>query len=140
MSYALIVAEVRRGTFEDRNLDAIGLSHLLKKDVSLLVPDSAFAMNEKLVSRIIKASSQETTFLNPLNMAAILEKVMGTCGKPDVIIFTHSSAGTELASYAAGRLMSAALTLREAYSIKAIIRTRFSVSSGKLEMDRLLSQ
>ncbi len=29
MSYALVVAEVRRGLFEERNLDTLGLSRLL---------------------------------------------------------------------------------------------------------------
>ena len=46
---------------------------------------------------------EEAVFLNPLNMVTILEEVMETRGKPDVIVCTHSSSGTELASYAAGR-------------------------------------
>jgi len=103
MSYALVVAEIRRGIFEERNLDAVGIAALLGKDVVLLIPDGAYSMNEKLANAIVRVQSEETTFLNPLNMIAILEKVFDSRGKPDVVIFTHSSSGTDLASYTAGR-------------------------------------
>jgi electron transfer flavoprotein alpha subunit len=104
MSYALIVSEVRRGVFEDRNLDAIGICNLMQKDISLLIPEGEYMINEKLVNVIIRAKVEEPVFLNPLNMIAALDKVMNTKGKPDVIIFTLSSSGTELASYTAGHL------------------------------------
>jgi electron transfer flavoprotein alpha subunit len=102
MSYALVVAEVRRGVFEERNLDAIGLCALMGKDISLLVADGAYAMNEKLVNTIIKVKNEEEAFLNPLNMVGVLQTMMDSQGKPDAIVFTHSSSGTELASYVAG--------------------------------------
>ena len=102
MSYALVVAEVRRGVFEERNLDAIGLCSLMGKDISLLVADGAYTMNEKLVNAIIKVKIEEALFLNPLNMVGVLQKMMDSRGKPDVIVFTHSSSGAELASYMAG--------------------------------------
>lgn len=102
MSYALIVSEVRGSVFEERNLDSIGLANLLGKDSSLLVPEGSYAVNEKHINTIIKIKTEETVFLNPLNMVNIIKKAMDSCGKPDVIIFTLSSSGTELASYAAG--------------------------------------
>jgi electron transfer flavoprotein alpha subunit len=102
MSYALIVAEIRRGVFEERNLDAIGLCALMEKDISLLVTDSTCVTNEKLVNTIIKVKLEETIFLNPLNMVGVIKAMMDVSGKPDVIVFTHSSSGTELASYVAG--------------------------------------
>ena len=104
MSYALIVAEVRRGVFEERNLDTIGLSALMEKDVSLLIPDSTYTMNEKLVNTIIKIKLEEAIFLNPLNIVGVIKTVMDFSGKPDIIVFTHSSSGAELASYVAGYL------------------------------------
>ena len=42
MSYTLIVAEVRRGVFEERNLDSLGLGALLGGQSVLLVPDGAY--------------------------------------------------------------------------------------------------
>ncbi len=102
MSYALIVAEVRRGVFEERNLDSIGLCTLLDKESCLLMPEGAYDINDKLVNVIAKVDMAEAIFLNPLNMVAIIEKVIEKRGKPDAIIFTHSSSGTECAAYVAG--------------------------------------
>ena len=102
MSYSLVVSEVRRGIFEERNLDSIGLSALLGKDAILLIPEGDYGINGQLVNGILKAKVEESVFLNPLNMVNILEKVMSTRGKPEMIVFTNSSSGTELASYAAG--------------------------------------
>jgi len=102
MSYALVVSEVRRGIFEERNLDSIGLCSLLGKDAILLIPEGDYGMNGQLVNGLLKAKVEEAVFLNPLNMVKILEKVMAARGKPDMIVFTNSSSGTELASYAAG--------------------------------------
>jgi electron transfer flavoprotein alpha subunit len=102
MSYALVVAEVRRGIFEERNLDSIGLCALLGKDAILLIPEGDYGMNGQLVNGLLKAKVEEAVFLSPLNMVNILEKVMAARGKPDMIVFTNSSSGTELASYAAG--------------------------------------
>jgi electron transfer flavoprotein alpha subunit len=102
MSYALVVSEVRRGIFEERNLDSIGLCALLGKDAILLIPEGDYGMNGQLVNGALKAKVEEAVFLNPLNMVKILEKVMAVRGKPDMIVFTNSSSGTELASYAAG--------------------------------------
>lgn len=102
MSYALIIAEVRRGVFEERNLDAIGFANLLGKDSHIIIPDGSYSLNEKHVNAVSKIKTEETIFQNPMNMVNILGKVMETSGKPDIIIFTHSSLGLELASYAAG--------------------------------------
>jgi hypothetical protein len=98
MSYALIIAEVRRGVFEERNLDAIGLCSLLGKESCLLVPDGPYEVNDKMVDAMVKADADEAVFLNPLNMFGITEKVFEKRGKPDFIIFTHSSSGAECAS------------------------------------------
>ena len=102
MSYALAVGEVRRGVFEERNLDAIGLCTFLGKDSVLLIPEGDYAVNEQLVNSLVRAKAEEAIFLNPLNMVDILEKVMAARGKPDMIVFTSSASGTELAAYAAG--------------------------------------
>jgi electron transfer flavoprotein alpha subunit len=102
MSYALVVAEVRRGIFEERNLDSIGICALLGKDSILLIPEGDYVVGEKLVNGLIKAKVEEAVFLNPLTMVNILEKVIAGRGKPDMIVFTNSASGTELASYAAG--------------------------------------
>ncbi len=105
MSYALVVGEVRRGVFEERNLDSFGLCSLLGKEAVIVIPDGPYSFNERLADTIVKVKTgevEEAVFLNPLNMINILEKVMAARGKPDMIVFTNSSSGTELASYAAG--------------------------------------
>jgi len=102
MSYTLIISEVRRGQFEERNLDSIGLGTLLEKDSFLLIPEGDYAVNDKYIQTILKTVVEETVFLNPMAMIHILQKVMDQKGKPDVIIFTSSSSGNECASYAAG--------------------------------------
>jgi electron transfer flavoprotein alpha subunit len=104
MSYALIVAEVRRGLFEERNLDSIGLGTLLGHEKILLIPDGPYAINQRNIDAVIRIKTEEELFLNPLNMATIVRKVIETRGKPDAIIFTNSSSGIELASYTAGSL------------------------------------
>ena len=102
MSYALIIAEVRRGVFEERNLDSIGLASLLQKESCLLIPDKAYPASDGLTDRVLKVRTEEETFLNPLNLVSILQKVIEAQGKPDFVILTHSSAGTEAAAYLAG--------------------------------------
>lgn len=104
MSYALIIAEVRRGVFEERNLDTLGLCALLGKETVLLIPDAQYAFNENMYDTIIKAKTGEEIFLNPLNLAGIVEQIFNTRGKPDFIILTHSSSGSESAVYMAGLL------------------------------------
>jgi electron transfer flavoprotein alpha subunit len=102
MSYALVVAEVRKGIFEERNLDSIGLCALLGKDAVLLIPEGNYDFNMQTVNGLMRAKADETTFSNPLVMVDILEKVTAARGKPDMMVFTNSASGTELASYAAG--------------------------------------
>ncbi|OPY72414.1 MAG: Electron transfer flavoprotein subunit alpha [Syntrophorhabdus sp. PtaU1.Bin002] len=102
MSYALVVAEVRRGVFEERNLDSFGLSSLLGKEIVLVVPDGPYSFNERLAGTIVKVKAGEEVFLNPLNLVDIIEQVMNGRGKPDCIVFTHSSSGMESAPYVAG--------------------------------------
>lgn len=102
MSYALIVAEVRRGIFEERNLDSIGICAQLGKETAMLLPEGQYSFNEKMVDSIVKVKAGEEVFLNPLNMAAIIGKIAEKRGKPDFIVFTHSSSGTEAAAYTAG--------------------------------------
>ena len=53
MSYSLVVAEVRRGIFEERNLDSIGFCNLLQNDISLLLPEGAYDVNGKLVNTLV---------------------------------------------------------------------------------------
>lgn len=102
MSYTLIVSEVRNGAFEERNLDAIGLSALMQKDVRLVLPNGAYNVDEKLVEQIIRVNVDESTFLSPLNLVPILEGIFAQSGKPDAILFSHSSFGLESAAYVAG--------------------------------------
>jgi electron transfer flavoprotein alpha subunit len=104
MSYALVVAEVRRGLFEERNLDSLGLSRLLGKEITLLMPDGAYTVGENVSHTIIRVRTEETTFLNPLVMVQIVRKVIEAKGAPGAILFTSSSSGIELASYLAGAL------------------------------------
>jgi electron transfer flavoprotein alpha subunit len=104
MSYALVVAEVRRGVFEERNLDSFGISALLGKEVCLLVPDELLGDGEKFASTIVKVKAGEEVFSNPLNLKGIVEQVMTAKGRPDCIVFTHSSSGLECAAYLAGAL------------------------------------
>jgi len=102
MSYVLVVSEVRKNLFEERNLDSIGLSALLGREAVLLVPEGAQGVNESLVDKILKVRAGDDLFSNPLNLVDILESVFGALGKPDFIVFTHSASGTEAAAYAAG--------------------------------------
>jgi electron transfer flavoprotein alpha subunit len=102
--YVLIVAEVRRGLFEERNLDTIGLGRLLTKQVSLLVPENASGVDDSMLDKVLKVSADEGNFQSPLTMVSILAKVFESQGKPDFILFTHSSMGAECAAYAAGHL------------------------------------
>lgn len=102
MSYALVVSEVRNGVFEERNLDSIGLSVLMQKDVRLLLPKGAYNVDEKLVDQIIKVKTEEPLYLNPLNMVSLLETIFASSGKPDVVVFSQSSFGLESAAYVAG--------------------------------------
>jgi electron transfer flavoprotein alpha subunit len=104
MSFALVVSEVRRGVFEERNLDALGLARLLGKETLLLMPEGSYGSCGKLADVIITAKVEETDFLNPLVMAQIVRKVIEAKGKPDVVLFTGSSSGVELSSYLAGSL------------------------------------
>ncbi|HOD75276.1 MAG TPA: electron transfer flavoprotein subunit alpha/FixB family protein [Syntrophorhabdaceae bacterium] len=101
MSYALIIAEVRRGVFEERNLDSAGIAALLGKEAVMLLPDGAYQTGN-IADTIVKVKVGEEVFLNPLNLKNILEKVFTARGNPDVIIFTHSSFGMESAAYTAG--------------------------------------
>jgi len=119
MSYTLIVSEVRRGVFEERNLDSIGLGALLGKETVLLAPDGAYEINEKLVDVIVKVKSAEDVYLNPMNMGRILEQVFGARGKPEYILFTQSSSGTEAATYTAGLYGFPVITDVSAYDREA---------------------
>ncbi len=102
MSYALIVAEVRRGVFEERNLDSVGLAALLGKETVLFVPEGPYQIPEKIADTIVRAKTAEETFLNPLNLTKMLEQIFAGRGKPDYLIFTQSSSGMECAPYSAG--------------------------------------
>lgn len=102
MSYTLIVAEVRRGVFEERNLDSLGLGALLGTQTVLLAPDGAYEPGDRFADAGVKVTAAEEVYLNPMNMGRILETVFAARGKPDYILFTQSSSGTESAAYAAG--------------------------------------
>ena len=73
--YVLVVAEVRRGLFEERNLDTIGLGRQLGLPVFLLLPDNVSGVDESLLDRVLKVSTDEGNFLNPLTTVSILAKV-----------------------------------------------------------------
>ena len=85
MSYGLIVGEVRRGQFEERNLDAVGLCNVLGKESVLLIPEGDYGVQENSVNAIVRIGVEESLFLNPLNMVNILQRVFDTRGKPSVI-------------------------------------------------------
>ncbi len=90
MSYSLVIAEVRNGVFEERNLDTLGLCALLKKEIRLLMPDKGYSVDDKLADQIIRLKADESYFLNPLNMVSVLDDIFARSGAPDVIAFTHS--------------------------------------------------
>jgi electron transfer flavoprotein alpha subunit len=102
MSYGLIVSEVRKGQFEERNLDGIGLCNLLGIDSVLLLPQGDYDVKDTLVNTIATIAVEEHVFLNPLDMVTILQKVIDTRGTPSAILYTSSSSGSELAAYSAG--------------------------------------
>lgn len=109
-AYVLVVAEVRRGLFEERNLDTIGLGRQLGLPVSLLLPDNVSGVDELLLDRVLKVNSDEGTFLIPLAMVSILATVFESYGQPNFILFTHSSSGEECAAYAAGHFSAPIIT------------------------------
>ncbi|MHB8110747.1 MAG: electron transfer flavoprotein subunit alpha/FixB family protein [Syntrophorhabdaceae bacterium] len=102
MSYALTIAEVRRAVFEERNLDPAGLCGLMGKETVLLVPEGAYQIPGNIADTIIRVKMAEEEFLNPLNLTKIIEQTFASRGKPDYVIFTQSSFGTESAAYTAG--------------------------------------
>jgi electron transfer flavoprotein alpha subunit len=102
MSYGLVVSEVRKGQFEERNLDAIGLCNALGLDSVLLLPKGDYAVKDTLINTITAVAVEESVFLNPLDMVTIIQKFIDSHGKPSVILFTSSSSGSELAAYTAG--------------------------------------
>ncbi len=102
MSYALIIAEVRRGVFEERNIDSAGIAALLGSQTVVMVPEGGYQVPEKFADTIAKIKVGEEIFLNPLNLAKILEQFFAGHGKPDYVIFTQSSFGMESAAYTAG--------------------------------------
>ncbi|MBP1730012.1 MAG: Electron transfer flavoprotein, alpha subunit [Deltaproteobacteria bacterium] len=110
MSYLLVVAEVRRGVFEERNLDSIGLGRLMQKPVRLLVPEKTNGFDGRMVDSVLRVGGDEEQFLNPLAMVAILAKIFESQGKPDFIAFTHSSSGAECAAYVSGHFAMPVIT------------------------------
>jgi len=102
MSYTLIITEIRRGQFEERNLDLFGLSHLMDKPTYVLCPEGTYPINEKWADVIITTGLKEEEFLMPMNICKALEKVFERFNISDEIILTHSSSGTECASYISG--------------------------------------
>jgi electron transfer flavoprotein alpha subunit len=110
MSYALIIGEVRNGVFEERNLDSVGICCLLQKKTCLLVPDDTAGVDERLVDTIVKARVAENMFLNPVNLANIVERLARVRGRPDCTILTHSSSGMEFAAYLSGMMGMAIIT------------------------------
>jgi electron transfer flavoprotein alpha subunit len=104
MSYALVVAEVRRGLFEERNLDTLGLANLMGKETVLLVPEGTGPASGRLARTILTARLDERDFLNPMTMTALVREVIARRGQPEAILFTSSSSGFELAPYLAGCL------------------------------------
>ncbi len=100
--YVLVVAEVRRGVFEERNLDTLGLGRFMQKPVYLLHPASVTGIDAATADKLITADLDEGNFQNPLTMVEILSKVFERYGRPEWVLFTHSSSGTESAAYVAG--------------------------------------
>lgn len=115
MGYALIVSEVRRGVFEERNLDSIGIANLLGKESYLLIPEGTYNLNNNAIDKILKVKTEESLFLNPLILTELISKAVSSYGTPDLIIFTHSSSGIELASYLSGKMDFPILTDVSAY-------------------------
>lgn len=116
MSYALTIAEVRRGIFEERNLDCAGICSMMAKDTVLIVPEGDYQIPGNIADTIIRVKTAEEIFLNPLNLVKTIEEVFASRGKPDYVIFTHSSFGTESAAYTAGVFGLTVITDVSAYN------------------------
>jgi electron transfer flavoprotein alpha subunit len=116
MSYILVVSDVRKGVFDEKNLDSIGFASLFETQIALLLPKGPYDVNTTCVDTILKAKTVEEVFLNPLNIVTIMEQVFSEQGKPDFIVFTHSAAGTECASYASGYFSFPIITDVNGYS------------------------
>jgi electron transfer flavoprotein alpha subunit len=102
MSYGLLVADVRRNVFEERNFDLLGFCSLLGVDPYILLPEGDYAINPSHFKKIIKVGLQEEEFLNPLNMAHVVERAIQEFGNPYAVILSSSSSGMEIAPYVAG--------------------------------------
>lgn len=102
MSYGLLIADVRKNVFEERNLDLIGICNLLGIDPYLVLPKGDYEVNPSHFRKIISVDLEEWEFLNPLNMVRVIEKVIERFGEPFAAMFSASSSGMETASYVAG--------------------------------------
>lgn len=102
MGYALIVADVRRGIFDERNLDSIGISNLLGLDPYLIIPKGEYLFDRGYFKKILRVELDEEEFLNPLNMVEVLKVTFETTGHPSYVIFSNGSSGMEIAPYVAG--------------------------------------
>lgn len=78
MSYALVIAETRRGVFEERNLDSLGLAMLFGKEVCMLMPDGVSPLNERTADSILRVRADEEVIANPLELVRIVEQITGT--------------------------------------------------------------
>jgi electron transfer flavoprotein alpha subunit len=100
MSYNLCFAEVRRGKFEEKNFDMLGLCSLLEGQTFVLLPKSEIEV--KGVERIIEVDLREESFLSPLSLVVVFEEVRKRYGDPEFLLFPHSSFGMDVAPYMAG--------------------------------------
>ncbi len=110
MSYGLIMADVRRGLFDERNLDLVGFCNVLNIDPWLILPKGAYNVREAYFKRIIQVEMGEEEFINPLNAVITVKKVIEKFGDPFALIFSASSSGMEIAPYVAGYLKSPIIT------------------------------
>lgn len=102
MSYGLLIADVRRNVFQERNLDLVGFCNLAGIDPYLLLPRGEYEIESSLFKKVLIADVDEDRFLNPLIMVHILEKVIERFKEPFAIVLSASASGMEIAPYVAG--------------------------------------
>jgi len=104
MSYSLIIAETRKGEFQEGNFDPLYLSDIVGLPSYILLPEGEYGILRGSCDKVIVAPLKEGEFLNPLNIIRLLERTFQAFGEPSAILLPHCSFGIDVAPYVAGRL------------------------------------
>lgn len=97
MSYNLLIAEVRERRFDEKSLDLISFSSLLRGESFMVIS----GVDEE-ISGVDKVLEVDIEVLDPLNCVLLFEEIRERFGDPEFILFPHSSFGMEVAPYLSG--------------------------------------